>query len=70
MGHMNWRDKDDLDLTSEDISAMADEGEPVEVVGPPFPASAHIVAAVTSYGAETLNVVPGRAQAAKSFAHV
>jgi hypothetical protein len=34
MSDVNWRDKDDLALTSGDISAMAAEGEPVQVVGP------------------------------------
>ncbi len=34
MSDMNWRDKDDLDLTSEDIDEMAAEGVPVEVRGP------------------------------------
>lgn len=28
----NWRDKDDLDLTSDDLGRMLDEGEAVTVV--------------------------------------
>ncbi len=31
----HWRDKDDLDLTSEDIEQMISEGSPVDLVGPP-----------------------------------
>jgi hypothetical protein len=34
MSDMNWRDKADEDLTSEDIAAMAAEGQPVAVRGP------------------------------------
>lgn len=34
MGDMNWRDKDDFDLTAEDIDAMAAEGTLVDVRGP------------------------------------
>jgi hypothetical protein len=34
MSGMNWRDKDDLDLTSDDIDAMIAEGTPVAVRGP------------------------------------
>ncbi len=30
----DWRDKDDLDLTAEDLEAMADAGEDVLVSGP------------------------------------
>jgi hypothetical protein len=43
MSDMNWRDKDDLDLTSEDIDAMVAEGQPVVVRGPRMPAGASLV---------------------------
>ena len=38
MSDVNWRDKDDLDLTSDDIDAMIAEGQPVQVRGPVAPA--------------------------------
>jgi acetaldehyde dehydrogenase (acetylating) len=34
MSDMNWRNKEDLDLTSEDIEAMAEDGQPAEARGP------------------------------------
>lgn len=37
MSDMNWREKNDLDLTSEDIDAMVAEGRPVDVRGPSLP---------------------------------
>lgn len=40
MGDVNWRDKDDLDLTSEDIDSMIAEGQPVQVRGPVVPGKA------------------------------
>lgn len=43
MSDMGWRDKDDLDLTSEDISAMAAEGEQLFVRGPKFPGGARVI---------------------------
>lgn len=33
-GMSGWEDKDDLDLTSDDITAMMGKGEPVELTGP------------------------------------
>ncbi len=48
MADMNWRDKDDLDLTSEDIDAMIAEGKRVGVRGPSLPSAARI-ATTTSY---------------------
>jgi hypothetical protein len=47
----DWRDKDDLDLTAEDLSDMLDEGTPVEIVGPRLPSWATRVSAVPSFGA-------------------
>lgn len=49
MGDMNWRDKDDLDLTSEDIDAMITEGCPVEVRGPKLPAGAAFITSSTTF---------------------
>jgi hypothetical protein len=60
MGDMNWRDKDDLDLTSEDIDAMIDEGQPVAVRGPRLPQGAVLVKAAATYGGETVYATPGR----------
>jgi len=40
----DWRTKDDLDLTSDDITQMFDAGEPVDVGGPEHtPAYARLV---------------------------
>lgn len=49
MSDMNWRDKEDLELTSEDISAMAAEGESVAVRGPRLPGGAKIVERSATY---------------------
>jgi hypothetical protein len=51
MADMNWRDKDDLDLTSEDIDAMISEGQPVEVRGPSpeLPSAARLITAPGSW---------------------
>lgn len=46
MGDMNWRGKDDLDLTSDDIDDMIAEAQPVAVRGPDLPAGAPLVEAV------------------------
>lgn len=43
MSDVNWRDKSDLDLTSEDIDAMIAEGRPVDVRGPSLPAGLLVV---------------------------
>lgn len=49
MSDMNWRDKADEDLTSEDVAAMAAEGTPVVVRGPASPAGARFLKP-TSWG--------------------
>ena len=54
MGDMNWRDKADLDLTSEDITAMAAEGERVEVRGPAVPAHGIFVRPVPTFAGATV----------------
>lgn len=47
----DWRDKDDLDLTSEDISAMFEAGDPVEVRGPSrLPAGGAFVGVACTFG--------------------
>lgn len=33
----DWRDKDDLELSSDDITEMIDAGQPVEATGPIVP---------------------------------
>lgn len=38
-----WRDKDDEDLTAEDLEEMLSAGRPVAVRGPELPASAVLV---------------------------
>ena len=53
MSDMSWRDKDDHDLTSEDISAMAAEGQPVGVRGPHIPSAARLATASQTFGATT-----------------
>jgi hypothetical protein len=47
----DWRDKDDLDLTADDLSDMLDEGAPVKIVGPRLPSWATRVSAVPSFSA-------------------
>lgn len=49
MGIVNWRDKDDLDLTSEDISAMAAEGQAVAVRGPHLPGNGIFISSADTY---------------------
>lgn len=52
MSAMNWRDKDDLDLTSEDVDAMLSEGQRVGVRGPStvLPHGAHLITGASSWG--------------------
>ncbi|MGI8538128.1 MAG: hypothetical protein ACR2K2_16995 [Mycobacteriales bacterium] len=51
---MNWRDKDDLDLTGEDVDAMIGEGLPVDVRGPRLPGCAVVLQAVPTYGGHSV----------------
>lgn len=61
MSDMNWRDKDDLDLTADDIDAMAAEGQPVAIRGPRLPGNAVFLSSVaTSTPATTLRPEVGR----------
>lgn len=53
MSDMNWRDKDDLDLTSADIDAMIGEGLPVAVRGPRLPPGARLVERPSTYRGAT-----------------
>lgn len=46
----DWRDKEDIDLTSEDIAAMLDAGEPVSAGKPSSPSMAIFVSAPPTYG--------------------
>ncbi len=55
MSDMNWREKDDLDLTSEDIDAMIAEGQPTNVRGPRLPAGARMVERSSTYLGATTN---------------
>lgn len=66
MGDMNWRDKDDLELTSEDLDAMVAEGTPVAVRGPRPVTGVRFVKA-TSWGSprQHLSSVVGPARAAQ-----
>jgi hypothetical protein len=51
----DWLDKDDADLTAQDLSDMLSTGRPVEVQGPCLPASAtFVVAQPTTSGSVTL----------------
>ncbi len=50
MTDMNWRDKDDLELTSEDLDAMIAEGTPVAVRGPMVPSAARIGSVPCTFG--------------------
>lgn len=54
MSDMNWRDKDDLDLSSEDITAMAAEGQEVTVRGPHVPGNGTFISSAPTYGATTV----------------
>jgi len=59
MRHMgDWRDKEDLELTSEDIGAMMDAGEPVLPGRPKLPDRAILVSAVPTYGQRPVTAVP------------
>lgn len=53
----SWFDKDDLDLTAEDIDGMLDAGLPVEATGPPLPGGAVFVAPLASYGGHVVPIV-------------
>lgn len=56
MHHMgDWRDKDDLDLTSEDLGAMFDAGIPVEMthVRPREPFGVIVTGPACTYGSFT-----------------
>jgi hypothetical protein len=46
----DWRMRDDLDLTSEDVSAMFEAGEAEEVRGPWVPANGHFVTVSCTFG--------------------
>jgi hypothetical protein len=46
----DWRDKEDLELTSDDIGAMLDAGEPVSAGKPSSPSMAIFVSALPTYG--------------------
>ncbi len=57
MGDMSsdWRDKDDLDLTAEDVDAMLNAGAPLTVVGPhQLPGNGVLVTARATFGVPTL----------------
>lgn len=68
MSNMNWRDKDDLDLTSEDIDAMIADGQSVAVRGPRLPGHAAIVTAAQTFGGATVQFTPKQYTTAQSFA--
>lgn len=61
----DWRDRDDLDLTSEDITAMFDAGEPAEVRGPSstttyVPLGGKVVEAIRTFGGQVVSTtMPG-----------
>lgn len=59
MPDMNWRDKDDLELTSEDIDAMLSEGQAVGVRGPRLPGGARIVTPSQGSSVYSVTVRPG-----------
>lgn len=46
----DWHDKEDLDLTSDDIGAMLDAGEPARAGRPTLPGSAILVSAIPTHG--------------------
>jgi hypothetical protein len=53
----DWRDKDDLDLTSEDITAIFDAGEPAEIRGPAVtyvPMGGKIIQSIRTFGGRFL----------------
>ncbi len=49
MSAVNWRDKDDLDLTTEDITAMAAEGKAVGVRGPHVPGNGVFISSADTH---------------------
>lgn len=59
----DWREKDDLDLTSEDITAMFDACEPAEIRGPAVtyvPMGGKIVQALQTFGGRVVSAAtPG-----------
>lgn len=50
----DWRDKDDLDLTAEDITAMLEAGQPVQAASTPLPGGAVLVTPTLTLGGKTL----------------
>jgi hypothetical protein len=52
----DWREKDDLNLTAEDITTMLDAGDPIPVTGPRLPGSAVIVTAFPTLGSGSVPV--------------
>lgn len=50
--------KDDLDLTSDDIGALLDAGEPVEITPSELPQTAVLVTALHTFGGSTRVLVP------------
>ncbi len=59
MPDMDWRLKDDDDLTSEDIDAMIAEGTPVAARGPRLPGGARLITAAPASGGQSTTVRPG-----------
>ena len=53
-----WGRRDDLDLTSDDIGAMLDAGEPVEIAAPELPHAAVLVTALRTFGGRTRVLAP------------
>ncbi len=75
MGDMSrWQDKDDLDLTAEDVEAMLDAGLPVEVCHETrLPSFAVLVTAAATYGTPNTGfdlhrVTSGSVQTAHQYA--
>lgn len=55
MSDMGWRDKDDLDLTNDDIDAMISEGEAVDIRGPFLAGGGKLITRAKTYtGVSTL----------------
>lgn len=53
-----WGRRDDLDLTSDDIGALLDAGEPVEITAPKLPQAAVLVTALHTFGGRTRVLAP------------
>jgi hypothetical protein len=53
-----WREKDDLELTFDDLGDMLMHGEPVCLDGPPLPGDALIVRPVPTMGAVVIMDMP------------